>query len=88
MDTATADSAAVPDLNADERYLLTALLTGQPWADYLKKRHLMVSILADQINADLFDVIGDDVIEFDKDDRPGVIADYRPDLEDMFSDKE
>ena len=88
VDTATADSAAVPDLNADERYLLTALLTGQPWADYLKKRHLMVSILADQINADLFDVIGDDVIEFDKDDRPGVIADYRPDLEDMFSDKE
>ena len=48
----------------------------------------MVSILADQINADLFDMIGDDVIEFDKDDRPGIIADYRPDLEDMFSDKE
>ena len=85
---ADVDSAALPDLNADERFLLTALLKGQPWADYLKKRHLMVSILADQINADLFDMIGDDVIEFDKDDRPGIIADYRPDLEDMFSDKE
>lgn len=81
-----ADNAAT--LDADERYLLVALLTGQPWREYLKKRHLMVSILADQINAALFDEIGDDVIEFDQDDRPAIIADYRPDLENMFLHKE
>lgn len=86
--TGDLDTDDAPDLDEDEQYLLTALLTGGPWQDYLKKRHLMVSILADQINEDLFNLIGDDVIEFDKDDRPGIIEDYRSDLENMFLNKE
>ncbi|WP_152666506.1 tellurite resistance TerB C-terminal domain-containing protein [Limosilactobacillus panis] len=54
----------------------------------MKKHHLMVSIVADQINEALFDEIGDDVIEFNQDDQPAIIEDYRADLEKMFSDKE
>lgn len=76
------------NLDADQAFLLRALLMGEPWKDYLKKHHLMVSIVADQINEALFDEIGDDVIEFNQDDQPAIIEDYRTDLEKMFSDKE
>lgn len=71
-------------LTTDQLFLLRALLQGTPWKDYLKKHHLMVSIVADQVNATLFDEVGDDVIEFDANDQPQIIADYRPDLEKMF----
>ena len=76
------------NLDADQAFLLRALLKGKPWKDYLKKHHLTVSIVADQINEALFDEIGDDVIEFNQDDQPAIIEDYRADLEKMFSDKE
>lgn len=79
------DSAA---LDADQNYFMHALLTGTPWKDYLKQHHLMASIMADQINEALFDEIGDDVIEFDENDQPVIIEDYRPDLEEIFLNKE
>ena len=44
----------------------------------------MISILADSINEKLFDEIGDNVIEFDEDNQPQIIEDYKEDLEDMF----
>lgn len=86
--TAPATELAPTSLNADQAFLVRALLKGKPWKDYLKKHHLMVSIVADQINEALFDEIGDDVIEFNQDDQPAIIEDYRADLEKMFSDKE
>ena len=48
----------------------------------------MASILADQINEKMFDVIGDDVIEFDNHDQPQIIEDYQDDLEKIFLKKE
>ena len=71
-------------LDKNEMFLLISLLKNQPWQDYVKKNHLMVSILADSINEKLFDEIGDNVIEFDEDNQPQIIEDYKEDLEDMF----
>lgn len=71
-------------LNDDELFFLLALLNKKPWQEYVKKHHLMASILADNINDKLFDEIGDAVIEFNDQDQPEIIADYLPDLEDMF----
>ena len=71
-------------LDKNEMFLFISLLKNQPWQDYVKKNHLMVSILADSINEKLFDEIGDNVIEFDEDNQPQIIEDYKEDLEDMF----
>lgn len=72
------------DLTKDELFLLLALLKNEQWQDYVKKHHLMPSILADSINEKLFDEIGDNVIEFDENDQPQIIADYQEDLKEMF----
>lgn len=72
------------DLNQDEQFLLFALLEKKPWKNYVKKHHLMLSILADGINDKLFDEIGDAVIEFDQNDQPKLIEDYIPDLKEIF----
>lgn len=71
-------------LKPEELHFLLALLKREDWQSYLKKHHLMASILADQINDQLFDEIGDSVIEFDENDQPRIIADYEADLKDMF----
>lgn len=71
-------------LDPDEMFLLIALLKNEPWQDYVKKKHLMVSILADSINDKLFDEFCDSVIEFDDQDQPQIIEDYEEDLKDMF----
>lgn len=86
---AAAQSAAsqpIAGFSAAETYFLHALLNNDPWKEYLKAHHLMPSILADQINDKLFDEIGDTVIEFNADDQPEIIADYRPDLEKLFKE--
>lgn len=71
-------------LSEDELFFLRALLNNQPFGDYLKNKHLMVSILADSINEKLIDEIGDSVIEFNEKDQPQIIEDYREDLQGMF----
>lgn len=71
-------------LNADETTLVVALLKGQPWQQYLHDHHLMTSVLVDQINEKLFDEIGDTVIEFNADNQPVIVEDYRQDLEQLF----
>ncbi|KRL20366.1 TerB N-terminal domain-containing protein [Lentilactobacillus kisonensis] len=71
-------------LNADELTLVVALLKGQPWQQYLHDHHLMTSILVDQINGKLLDEIGDTVIEFNADNQPVIVEDYRQDLEQLF----
>ncbi|WP_251547825.1 TerB N-terminal domain-containing protein [Limosilactobacillus caecicola] len=75
-----------PDLTADERYLVEALLKQQPYEDYLKAHHLMASILVDGINEKLFDYLGDTAIEFNADDRPVIVEDYEPDLRELFKE--
>ncbi len=86
------DSSAVSDdavndiLNINERYLVHALLDQKPYQDYLKKHHLMVSILVDSINEKLFDEIGDSVIEFNDQDEPEVIDDYKDDLRELLKE--
>lgn len=76
------------NLTADETYLLKALLEGMPYQDYLKKHHLMISIMVDQLNDKLFDLIGDTAIEFDNDNQPQIIEDYRPDVKAIINHKE
>lgn len=71
-------------LNKDELFFLMSLLNGRDFGDYLKQKHLMPSILADSINEKLMDEIGDSVIEFDENDQPGIIEDYREDLKELF----
>ncbi len=78
---------AQPDshgLQPQQLHFLLALLKHEDWQSYLRKHHLMASILADQINNQLFDDIGDSVIEFDENDQPRIIADYEDDLKEMF----
>ncbi|GFP05644.1 hypothetical protein LMG22465_16570 [Lactobacillus helveticus] len=71
-------------LDQDEMFLLMTLLQEKPWQDYVQKHHLMVSILADNINEKLFDKIGDSVIEFNEQDQPQIIEDYQEDLKELF----
>lgn len=81
-----AGQQTVAGLSAAETFFLHALLNNDPWKEYLKAHHQMPSILADQINDKLFDEIGDTVIEFNADDQPEIIADYRSDLEKLFKE--
>ena len=71
-------------LSADEKYFLKQLLTGQPWQGYLRAHHLMASILADSINEQIMDVIGDTVIEFNDQGQPQIVDDYREDIADLM----
>ncbi|MFD1124635.1 TerB N-terminal domain-containing protein [Lentilactobacillus raoultii] len=82
QEPATPDNQSL--LNTDETMLIVALLKNRPWQQYLKDHHLMVSILVDQINEKLLDEIGDTVIEFNADNQPVVVEDYRQDLEQLF----
>lgn len=72
------------DLNEHEMFFLNALLTQQPWQEYLKQHHLMASILMDSINEKLFNEFGDVVLENDDQDQPQLVADYVDDLREMF----
>ncbi|MCI1975246.1 MAG: TerB N-terminal domain-containing protein [Limosilactobacillus sp.] len=72
-------------LSKDELYLLTSLLAGKEWRSYFKRHHLMVSIIVDEINDKLFDEIGDTVIEFDDQEQPQIVEDYREDIEELIN---
>lgn len=81
------DDKSALGLAPAESFFLKALLTGKPYQPYLKKHHLMASILADQINEKLFDQIGDNVIEFDDRGQAQIVNDYRADLSQQFLKK-
>ena len=72
-------------LSKNELYLLTSLLAGKEWQPYFKRHHLMVSIIVDEINDKLFDEIGDTVIEFDDQEQPQIVEDYREDIEELIN---
>lgn len=81
-DTGGEDSSQL--LAPAEEFFVRALLENKPWKDYLRQHHLMASILADQINDKLFDEIGDTVIEFNEDNQPEIVPDYREDLKEIL----
>lgn len=77
-----------PALSDDEKFLIVALLKGQPYNDYAKKHHLMVSILVDSINEKLMDLFGDTVIDYGDDGKPQLIDDYRDDCAELYLPKD
>ncbi|MEE3487239.1 MAG: TerB N-terminal domain-containing protein [Bulleidia sp.] len=62
-----------------QKYLLQALLDGREYKDVLQKNHVQLSMLVDQINETMMDVVGDTVIEFDGE-TPSLIEDYVDDV--------
>lgn len=82
------ETGGLAELNAEENFLLNALLQNQPYAPYLKEHHLMASIVVDAINERLFDEIGDAVIEFNDQDEPEIVEDYIPDIQELLEGRD
>lgn len=66
-------------LSETETAFLRCLLDRTPYADLLRQRNVMLSVLVDHINETLFDDFGDTVILFDGD-TPELIEDYVEDV--------
>lgn len=83
------DESAASDLGLDENeeQLLLALFSGQPYQDFLRRRHLLLSVVVDQINEKIFDEIGDAVIDCDGQ-KAEIVEDYRSDLADLLGIEE
>jgi hypothetical protein len=65
--------------------ILCALLQGKPVTDILKGNHLMPSVIADEINEEMFDEFGDSIIACE-DDRLTLVEDYREELAYLFEE--
>lgn len=65
-------------------YFLNMLLRGENPSAELKKRGVMVSVLADEINEILFDEFGDALIEFNGEE-PVILEDYKKQLKEMLN---
>lgn len=70
-------------LNSLQIQILRMLLEGEDVSDIMKEKHLMPSIVADEINEALFDDIGDAVLLCDED-ILSLVEDYREDLEELL----
>lgn len=77
---------ALPDLplSAPAMALLICLVTGESYQPLVDAGQ-MLSVLADEINENLYDSIGDTVIETDDDGRPVLVADYLGDVKGMLN---
>ncbi|MBB1085502.1 TerB N-terminal domain-containing protein [Limosilactobacillus fastidiosus] len=73
-------------LSKNAMYLLTKLLANEDWQPYFKEHHLMVNIVVDEINDKLFDELGDTAIEFNDQDQPQIIDDYRDEVEEIIKE--
>ncbi len=71
-------------LDENERILLSALLYGGN-TGILRDRGIMLSVAADSVNEKLFDIFGDNVIEFNGD-RPYITEDYTDELKGMIKE--
>ncbi|MEG0457896.1 MAG: tellurite resistance TerB C-terminal domain-containing protein, partial [Oscillospiraceae bacterium] len=58
-----------------EKQFLNLILTNTSLNDFLKENRLMESVLVDQINEKLFDIIYDTAIDF-AENKPIIIEDY------------
>ncbi|MCQ2408283.1 MAG: TerB N-terminal domain-containing protein [Oscillospiraceae bacterium] len=79
------DNDEIPDLplSAPAMALLICLMTGESYQPLVDAGQ-MLSVLADEINENLYDQIGDTVIEMQDDDTPVLIEDYLDDLKGML----
>lgn len=75
-------SAACP-LTGDGLRFMRILLYGGDLQSFLSEKHLMVSVLAESVNEQLYDEFADTVIEFDGD-TPVIVEDYMDDLKGMI----
>ncbi len=80
--SATPPAHGLP-LTDDEFFVLNSLLHGLPWKEYVAEHHLMISMLCDDINEKMMDIIGDTIIEFNGDE-PELIEDYIPELRELL----
>lgn len=80
-----ADDSEIPDLplSAPAMALLICLVTGESYQPLVDQGQ-MLSVLADEINENLYDQIGDTVIEMQDDGTPVLIEDYLDDLKGML----
>ena len=79
------DDGELPDLplSAPAMALLICLVTGESYQPLVDAGQ-MLSVLADEINENLYDTFGDTVIEMEDDDTPVLIEDYAEDLKGML----
>ena len=70
-------------LDADETAFVRALLAGEDPAPDLRKKGLLVSVVAERVNEKLYDTFMDAVIEFDGD-APAVSAYYLDELKELL----
>jgi hypothetical protein len=77
----TISGVALSDLSYNSLHiqLLCTLLQGKSVTDILKANHLMPSVIANEINEELFDEFGDSIISCE-DDRLTLVEDYREEL--------
>lgn len=79
------DDAVIPDLplSAPAMALLICLVTGESWQPLLDAGQ-MLSVLADEINENLYDQIGDTLIDMQDDGTPVLIEDYLEDVKGLL----
>lgn len=79
------DDAEIPDLplSASAMALLICLVTGESWQPLIDAGQ-MISVLADEINENLYDQIGDTLIDMQEDGTPVLIEDYLDDVKGML----
>ena len=79
------DSEEIPDLplSAPAMALLICLLTGESYQPLVDAGQ-MISVLADEINENLYDTFGDTVLETDETGAPVLVEDYIEDLKGML----
>ncbi|MBQ8922920.1 MAG: TerB N-terminal domain-containing protein [Oscillospiraceae bacterium] len=75
----------LPDLplSAPAMALLICLVTGESYQPLIDAGQ-MLSVLADEINENLYDTVGDTVIEMEDDETPVLVEDYLEDLKGML----
>ena len=85
QDADTEGDEELPDLplSAPAMALLICLVTGESYQPLVDAGQ-MLSVLADEINENLYDAIGDTVIEMEDDETPVLVEDYLDDLKGML----
>lgn len=74
-------------LTTTENYVLKAIMQQKSCQSYLQKRGLMLSLICEQINEKMLDIVGDSVIDFDEQGRPQIIADYIADVQSILKEQ-
>ena len=77
------DFESIPGFERDETEFLHLLLDGKDIQEFVRERHLMLSVLVDSVNEKLYDAIGDTVLEMNGDE-PEILPDYLEDLKDLM----